>query len=287
MPTTGASGPVDLGVAQDALLAATEALSDARNRAARAKHSFVRARKAEEKKRARRSVEEALGDLRAATLEYEAATYHLRRAVAPGARRALDELLRRLARRDERYEETSRILAEATAAYENARGQYARERAALGRARVPPTFDEVFARLESALAGRDKAIAEVHAAHRETLTRLRAAMNAHDTYARKPAADGRAARDAAWAEARAAFADSERRTASLTDSLDRWFEADKEFGLSVAALEARRGVPEVHRLQVRALDVLRASARLTLASVLADEAMGALAATIGEVKNLR
>lgn len=232
-------------------------------------------------------MEEALGDLRTATLEYEAAIFHLRRALSPPGRKALDDLLRRLARRGERYEGASRVLADATAAYESARAHYARERAALGRAKVPPKFDELFAHLESALAGRDKSIAGAHAAHRETLKRLREAMRTHEIFTRKPLGGTRVARDAAWASARAAFAESERRTADLTDSLELWFQADKEFGLAIAALEASRGVPQVHRLEVRALDMLRASARLTLASVLTDEALGALAATIYEVKLLR
>jgi len=273
--------------ARVALLAASEALADGRNRATRAKNAFVRARGAEPKKRARRQVEDALAELRAVTLEYEAASFNLRRELTPAGRRALDELLRRLSSHGARYEDASRLFAEVSAAYESARAHYARERAALGRARVPPKFDAVLTKLETALSARDKSITSAHGAHRETLERLREAIAAQDEFSRKPHAATRERRNATWDAARTAFAQSECRTEDLADALDSWFEADKEFGLAVAALEATRGIPQVHRLEVRALDMLRASARLTLASILTEEALGALAATIGEVKLLR
>lgn len=270
-----------------ALLDASEVLSDARNRAGRAKHLFVRASGAEGRRSARKSAEEALRELRIATLEYDAASVNLRRILSPDGRRALDLIGKRLALQGARFDEASRSYAEVQAAYESARASYMRERATLGRSRVPPRFDEVLAQLESAHAGRDKAITAAHAAHRETLTRLRSAIGAHDEFTRKPLTAPRERRDAAWADARAAFAHAERRTADLAASLDRWFEADTAFGLAVAALEATRGVPQVHRLEARARDMLRTSARLNLASILTEEAALALAGTIGEVKLLR
>ena len=282
-----ASDEAKLEASRNALLAAAEALADGRNRAQRARHNFVRAKGAEGKRKARRPVEDALGELRSATLEYEAASVNLRRVLSPAGRRALDEVLGRLARQSARYDEASQTYAEAAAAFESARAHYAKERAAMGRAKVPPKFDEVLARLEHALGRRDKAIAAAHLGHRETLRRLREAMSAHDEFTRRPAGDARDRRGAAWDSARAAFAESERRTAELTASLEQWFEADKEFGLAIAALEATRGIPQVHRLQVRALDMLRASVRYTLASIVTDEALGALSATMGEVARLR
>jgi hypothetical protein len=273
--------------ARGALLDASEALSDARNRAGRAKHLFVRASGAEGRRTARKDAEDALRELRIATLEYEAASVNLRRLLSPEGRKAFDDIRRRLAVQGARYDEASRSYAEVQAAYESARANYMRERAALGRSRVPPRFDEVLAQLESAHAGRDKAITAAHAAHRETLARLRTAITAHDEFTRKPLTAPRERRDAAWGDARGAFARAERATAELAASLDRWFDADTAFGLAVAALEATRGVPQVHRLEARARDMLRTSARLNLASILTEEAALALAGTIGEVKLLR
>jgi hypothetical protein len=280
-------GASRLETRRKALLSASENLSDAKNRAARAKYAFVRAGGTEGKRKARKLVEEALGDLRIATLEYQAATFNLRRELTPDGRRVLDDLLSRLDRQVARYEEASRRFAEVSAAYESAREHYMRERAALGRSRVPPGFDRVLTKLESALAARDKSIALAHSAHRETLSRLDDAMGAHDGFTRRPNASTRQSRNSTWEAARRAFGDSERHTIALTDALEGWFEADKEFSLQVAALEATRGIPQVHRLESRALDMLRASARLTLSSILTDEAAQALAATMGEMKLLR
>jgi hypothetical protein len=280
-------GASRLETRRKALLTASETLFDAKNRAARAKYAFVRATGAEAKRKARKLVEEALSDLRVATLEYQAATFNLRRELTPDGRKVLDDLLARLERRVARYEEASRRFAEVSAAYESAREHYMRERAALGRSRVPPGFDALLAKLESALAARDKSIALAHGAHRETLGRLEEAMSAHDQFTRKPNASTRLRRNAAWDAARRAFGESDRHTGSLTDALEGWFEADKDFSLQVAALEATRGIPQVHRLEARAFDMLRASARLTLSSILTDEAAQALAATMGEVKLLR
>ena len=287
MPAAATPDDKRLDKARMALLDASEALSDARNRAGRAKHIFVRAKGAEARRHARETAEEALRELRIATLEYEAASVNLRRLLTPEGRRSFDDLRRRLAHQGARYDEASRSLADAQAAYESARANYMRERATLGRSRVPPRFDEVLAQLESAHAGRDKAITAAHAAHRETLARLGTAIAAHDEFTLKPLSAPRERRDAAWGEARAAFAHAERRTAELAASLDRWFEADTHFGLAVAALEATRGLPQVHKLEARAREMLRTSARLNLASILTEEAALALAGTIGEVKLLR
>lgn len=272
---------------RNALLEASNELNAARTKAAREKEAFLKAAGAEAKSRARRAVERALGGLRAATLGYEAATTNLRRELSPAGRAPLDEVLSRLTRQMERYEEVSRLNDEVSAAYESARSRYREVRASLGKARVPLKFDEQLARLEAALTDRDKSLAGVHRAHRKTLDALGAALGAADDHQRRATPSNKLRRDESLSSARGAFAEAERKTSELTRALAKWFEADKAFGLAVAALGAARASEEVQRLELRALDLLRASARLSLASIITDEALGRLVATIGEVKLLR
>lgn len=272
---------------RNALLEASNELNAARSKAAREKEAFLKATDADAKARARRAVERALGNLRTATLEYEAATTNLRRELSPAGRAALDEVLSRLTRQMERYEEVSRLNDEVSAAYESARRSYREVRASLGKAHVPLKFDNQLAHLEAALTDRDKALAAAHIAHRKTLDALGAALGAADEHQRRGTPSAKLRRDQAWASARGAFAEAERKTSELTRALAKWFEADKQFGLATAALGAARASTEVQRLELRALDMLRASARLSLASIITDEALGRLVATIGEVKLLR
>ena len=271
-----------------ALLDACQRMQNAKEKAERAKGEFARARQGEARKRARRSLVSALGDLRTATLVQEVAVADLRRALSPIGRARLDQVLERLGPTLDHYTQVSHLYEEHSAAYDSARARYLREREALGaRARVPPRFDALLIDLEDALAERDKALTEAHKAHSKTLDALSAAFAAGDEHSRRPTPSNRLRREDALARARTTFAEGERKTHGLARALTRWFEADKDFALAISALEAARGFAEVQRLQLYALDMLRASARLSLASIVTDEALASVTAVLTEVRGLQ
>lgn len=273
---------------RSALLDAFQGMQQAKQKAARAKREFSRARTPDTRKRARRLLVAALGDLRTSTLAQEVAVANLRRSLSPLGRAQLEDVLARLNRTLDHYSEVSQLFDEHASAYDGARHRYAREREALGRrARVPLKFDALLADLEAALSERDKALTSVHAAHRRTLEALSKAFAAGDEHSQRPTPSNRLRREEALSRARRLFGDAERSTQNLARALSAWFEADKQFSLAISALEAARGFAEIQRLQLCALDMLRASARLSLATIVTDEALASVTGILAEVRALK
>ncbi|HKZ58923.1 MAG TPA: hypothetical protein VJ547_03615 [Candidatus Thermoplasmatota archaeon] len=270
------------------LLDSSEQMQNAKGKASRAKAEFARARGPDGRRRARRALVSALGDLRSATLAQEVARAALRRDLSHAGRAAFDDLLERFDRTMEHYGEVSRLFEEHSAAYDSARARYREEREWVGRqSRIPHRFDVFLSDLEEALTLRDKALTDAHRAHRRTLEILSKAFAASDEHQRRPTPSNKIRRDEALARARSTFADAERQTQGLARALSRWFEADKTFTLGISALEASRGFAEVQRLQLFALQMLRANARLSLASIVTDEALSQVTDVLAEVRGLK
>lgn len=273
---------------RNALLETTNALNTAKAKALRYRARFVGASPPDSRKRHKKELQNTLGDLRAATLEFEAARTNFRREIGGTSRMALDDIMSRLARQQDRYAEVSRLYEEANAAYEVSTAKYEKARAALGlKAKVPGKFDALLKELEAAIAARDKAFAESQRAHRRSLEALESAHLVSDEYEKKASPSNKMARSSAAARAREAYAAAERATGEMALALGRWFDAEKNFALSAAALEAAWGAGGVLTLQVRAQEMLRDGMRLNWGSLITDEALAKLVQTLGELKGLR
>jgi hypothetical protein len=272
---------------RNALLDACNELSRAKAKALRMRGRFLAAQAADPKKRAKHDLEDALRELRVATLEFEAARNNFRREIGAASRMALDELIVRLERDQERYAEVNRLYGEATAAYEAAAARYQRNRSALGlKAKVRGKFDDLLGRVQDAAAARDKAFMESERAHRKSLETLERALAAGDEHHQKPTASNKLRRAEAWGDARAAFEAAERSTNEMARALHAWFEAENQFALSAAALEATKGAGPVLRLELRAQEMVREGMKLNWASLITDEALARMVQTIGELKSL-
>lgn len=270
------------------LLEASEQMQNAKGKGARAKAEFGSARGPEARRKARRQLVAALGDMRSATLAQEVARASMRRELSPLGRATFEEVLARFDRTMEHYGDVSRLFEEHSAAYDNAQARFREERELAGRqARIPHRFDVFLQDLEEALRLRDKSLTDAHRAQRRTLEALEKAFAAYDEHQRRPTPSNRIRRDEALARSRSTFAEAERHTQGLARALSRWFDADKTFALAISALEAARGFAQVQRLQLFALEMLRANARLSLASIVTDEALTQVTKVLGEVRRLK
>lgn len=273
---------------RNALLEATNTLNTAKAKALRHRERFVGASTADSRKRLKHELENTLGELRAATLEFEAARTNFRREIDGPSRVALDEIMARLERIQDRYAEVSKLYEEAGDAYEASKAKYEKERAALElKAKIPGKFDGLLQALEGAIFARDKAFAQSQRAHRRSLVALEAALLASDEFEKKATPSNKLRRTSAGARARDAYLAAERATGEMAIALARWFDAEKQFALAASALEATRGAPRVLALQLRAQEMLRDAMRFNWASLITDEALAKLVKTLGELKSLR